>query len=150
MLNPAVLVTRKADVRRVEECLSADMKFFDPAVLMEAVEQNKELFGALSRVFLRICPEIIQRLEEAIEIENLLDTANQAHTLASCMFIVGAIRVGEKLEEIERDARQKTHIFSSVEFVEMKLVLFQVMAEVEHNLLSEIGESAALLQIVPN
>lgn len=150
MLNPAVVITRKADPAWIKECLSADQKLFDPAVLMDAVEQNKEAFDALSRVFLRTCPEIIQRLEEAIEIGSLIDMANQAHSLASCMFVVGAIRVGEKLEEIERDARQKIHMLSSVEFVEMKLVLFQVIAEVERNLLPENEESAALLQIVSN
>ena len=149
MLRPAVVVTQKAGATWVKECLTADLKLFDPAILMGAVEHNKESFDALSRVFLGICPELIQRLEEAIKIENFLDTANQAHTLASCMFVVGAIRVGEKLEEIERDARQKIRMFSSVEFVEMKRVFFQVMAEVEHNLLPENGESAALVQIVP-
>ena len=127
--------------------MSADIKLTDPLVLMRAVEHNKESFDAMSLVFLRICPEMIECLEEFVAIGNMVGIAHQAHSLASCLFIVGATSTGEKMQAIESDARQKVFNVSHAEFAEIKTTLLLVMGEVESNLIVRNALSAVSPQV---
>ncbi|MEB0010074.1 Hpt domain-containing protein [Glaciimonas sp. Gout2] len=115
--------------------MSADIKLTDPSILMRAVEHDEDAFDAMSRVFLRIYPEMIERLDEFVAIGNLKEIAHQAHSLANCLFIVGATCIGEKMQDIETDARQKLFKYSDAEFSEIKTMLLLVMQEVESNLI---------------
>lgn len=128
--------------------MSADTKLTDPSVLMRAVEHNKESFDAMSHMFLRIFPEMIERLEEFVAIGNLIGIANEAHSLASCLFIAGATCIGEKMQALESDARQKAFNYSHAEFAEIKTTLLLVMEEVESNLIVRNTLSTMSLQVV--
>lgn len=78
----------------------------DPAVLMDAAGDSMEAFLQLLDVFLRIAPDMTARLDAAVQAGHSTGMAQEAHSLKSCLALVGAIDCARRVEHIERSARR--------------------------------------------
>lgn len=85
--------------------MSLHYKMIDPAVLMDAAGGDAEGFRALLAMFVRIAPEGLRRLQQAIEAKDEPAIAQEAHSLKSCLSLVGAAAAAARLAQLERAAR---------------------------------------------
>jgi HPt (histidine-containing phosphotransfer) domain-containing protein len=87
--------------------MSLHYKLIDPAVLMNAAGDDAEGFRELLAMFVRIVPEGSRRLQLAIETLDQGAIAQEAHSLKSCLSLVGANGCAARLEQLERAARTR-------------------------------------------
>jgi HPt (histidine-containing phosphotransfer) domain-containing protein len=80
----------------------------DPAVLMNAAGDDEEGFKELLAMFLRIVPDMLRQLDQAVRDGRRADIGQHAHSLKSCLSLVGALACGTRLGELERAARTGT------------------------------------------
>lgn len=85
--------------------MSLHYRLIDPAVLMSAAGDDAESFRELLAMFVRIVPEGLRRLQLAIEALDQGAIAQEAHSLKSCLSLVGATGCAARLEQLERAAR---------------------------------------------
>jgi HPt (histidine-containing phosphotransfer) domain-containing protein len=85
--------------------MSLQYKLIDPAVLMNAAGDDAEGFRELLAVFVRIVPEGLRRLQQAVAALDRAAMAQEAHSLKSCLSLVGATGCAARLEQLERAAR---------------------------------------------
>jgi HPt (histidine-containing phosphotransfer) domain-containing protein len=76
----------------------------DPEVLMDATGGSSEAFSELLEIFLRTVPDMLGRLDAAAAAGMHADLAREAHSLKSCLALVGALAAGARIGEIERAA----------------------------------------------
>jgi HPt (histidine-containing phosphotransfer) domain-containing protein len=80
-------------------------RHIDPAVLRNAAGDDDEGFKELLAMFVRIVPPMLVELDQAVRDGRYADISHHAHSMKSCMSLVGA-RAGSKcLEQLERAAR---------------------------------------------
>jgi HPt (histidine-containing phosphotransfer) domain-containing protein len=103
----------------------------DPAVLMNAAGDDAQGFRELLAMFLRIVPEMAQALHDAVRDERADAIAHQAHSIKSCMSLVGALGCSARLEAIERNARQGGADCADL-FVQLEGELAAVIVEARH------------------
>jgi HPt (histidine-containing phosphotransfer) domain-containing protein len=77
----------------------------DPAVLMNAAGDDEAGFADLLAMFVRIVPDMARQLRDAVGEQRRADIAQYAHSLKSCMSLIGAADCGARLEQLERAAR---------------------------------------------
>lgn len=77
----------------------------DPAVLMDAAGDDLDGFGELLAMFLKIVPDGVRQLRQAVEAGNHAQVAEQAHSLKSCLALIGAQAAAARLAQLERAAR---------------------------------------------
>ena len=80
-------------------------RHIDPAVLLNAAGDDQQGFTELLAMFLRIVPPMLSELDEAVRDARVADIAHHAHSLKSCLSLVGALGCGARLEQLERAAR---------------------------------------------
>lgn len=85
--------------------MSIDYRHMDPAVLLNAAGDDQAGFVELLAMFVRIVPDMARQLRDAVEHGRSADVAQHAHSLKSCMALVGAFDCGAGLEQLERAAR---------------------------------------------
>lgn len=86
--------------------MNNDYQLIDPAVLMEAAGDSEEGFLHLLEIFLRIVPEMTQRLDTAVASGDLAAQAREAHALKGCLALVGARDCAARTEALERGAKR--------------------------------------------
>lgn len=111
--------------------MNTTFQMTDPAVLMKAAVNDKETFQELSSVFLRIVPELLSSLEEAVANGHPDKIAERAHALKGCVFLVGGQHIGERLQAIEREARHSGTVCGADEFQGIKNDLLIAYDEVK-------------------
>lgn len=111
--------------------MDSSMNLIKPEVLMRAVDNNTEVFLHLLGVFLRICPEMLDRLEQSIAAGNQASICQQAHSLKGCLLLIGAEPTSEKLNLMERAARNNEANCDPATFSSLRLEFDQVIAEVK-------------------
>lgn len=77
----------------------------DPAVLMNAAGDDEAGFAELLAMFVRIVPDMARQLQDAVGHDRRDDIAQHAHSLKSCMSLIGAADCSAGLERLERAAR---------------------------------------------
>jgi HPt (histidine-containing phosphotransfer) domain-containing protein len=87
--------------------MTIDYKHIDPAVLMNAAGDDEEGFKELLAMFVRIVPPMLRELDQSVQDGRHADIGHQAHSLKSCLSLVGALGCGKRLEQLERAARNK-------------------------------------------
>lgn len=80
-------------------------RHIDPVVLMNAAGDDDAGFAELLAMFVRIVPDMARQLREAVGQRRNADIAQHAHSLKSCMSLIGAADCGARLEQLERAAR---------------------------------------------
>lgn len=80
-------------------------RHIDPAVLLNAAGDDQAGFVELLAMFVRIVPDMARQLSDAVEHSRDADIAQHAHSLKSCMSLIGAAHCGAELERLERAAR---------------------------------------------
>jgi HPt (histidine-containing phosphotransfer) domain-containing protein len=85
--------------------MTIDYKHIDPAVLMNAAGDDEEGFKELLAMFVRIVPGMLRELDEAVRDGRHADIGHHAHSLKSCLSLVGALDCGQRLEQLECAAR---------------------------------------------
>jgi HPt (histidine-containing phosphotransfer) domain-containing protein len=108
----------------------SDYQRIDPAILMNAAGDNAQGFRELLAMFLRIVPEMAHALGEAVRCARHETIAHQAHSLKSCMSLVGAVGCSARLEALERSARQGADC--GAHFAQLEDELDAVVAEARH------------------
>lgn len=111
--------------------MNTTFQMTDPAVLMKAAVNDKETFHELSSVFLRIVPELLSSLENAVADGQPIAVAERAHALKGCVFLVGGKHIGERLQAIEREARHSGTVCGTEEFQGIKNDLLIACDEVK-------------------
>jgi HPt (histidine-containing phosphotransfer) domain-containing protein len=86
--------------------MSNQYTLIDPAVLMNAAGDDAEGFKELLAMFVRIVPGMVRELQQAVRDQRLDDIAQHAHSLKSCLSLVGATSCSAQLEQLERAARR--------------------------------------------
>jgi HPt (histidine-containing phosphotransfer) domain-containing protein len=86
--------------------MSIRYTLIDPAVLMNAAGDDADGFRELLAMFLRIVPDMARELQQAVHDRRLDDIAHHAHSLKSCLSLVGAKSCSAQLEQLERAARR--------------------------------------------
>ncbi|HWJ95533.1 MAG TPA: Hpt domain-containing protein [Telluria sp.] len=84
--------------------MNNDYQLIDPAVLMDATGGCNEGFLQLLEIFMRTVPDMARRLDAAVAAGMHADVAREAHSLKSCMALVGARATNARLTDIERAA----------------------------------------------
>jgi HPt (histidine-containing phosphotransfer) domain-containing protein len=87
--------------------MNTEYTLIDPAVLMNAAGDDVEDFKELLAMFLRIVPDIVGQLEQAVREDSLALVAQHAHSLKSCLSLVGAVTCAAQLEALERAALRR-------------------------------------------
>jgi HPt (histidine-containing phosphotransfer) domain-containing protein len=87
--------------------MSLQYKLIDPAVLMNAAGDDLDGFNELLAMFVRIVPQGVRQLQQAIEAGNGVAIAQEAHSLKSCLSLIGAAGCARRLEQLERVARTR-------------------------------------------
>lgn len=87
--------------------MNAEYKHIDPAALMNAAGDDMNDFKELLAMFLRIVPGIVGQLEQAVREGSLAIVAQHAHSLKSCLSLVGAFASAAQLEALERAALRR-------------------------------------------
>jgi HPt (histidine-containing phosphotransfer) domain-containing protein len=87
--------------------MSIRYTLIDPAVLMNAAGDDADGFRELLAMFLRIVPEMTRALEQAVHARRHDDIAHHAHSLKSCLSLVGAAGCSARLDQLERAARRQ-------------------------------------------
>lgn len=100
-------------------------------VLMRAEDNNTEVFVHLLGVFLRICPEMLDRLEQSVATGNQASICQQAHSLKGCLLLIGAEDTSEKLNSMERAARNNEANCDPAYFASLRQEFGQVISEVQ-------------------
>lgn len=117
------------------------MNLIEPDVLMRAVDNNTEVFVHLLGVFLRICPEMLDRLEQSHAAGNQASICQQAHSLKGCLLLIGAEHTSEKLNLMEKAARDNEANCDPAYFASLRaefdLVIKEVQACLEKNTVPE-------------
>lgn len=85
--------------------MSRAYRHIDPAVLLNAAGDDQAGFAELLAMFVRIVPEMARQLRDSVEHGHRTDIAQHAHSLKSCMSLIGAFDCGARLEQLERAAR---------------------------------------------
>lgn len=85
--------------------MTSAYRHIDPAVLLNAAGDDQQGFNELLAMFLRIVPPMLSELEQAVLARRTDDIAHHAHSLKSCLSLVGAFATGARLEQLERAAR---------------------------------------------
>jgi HPt (histidine-containing phosphotransfer) domain-containing protein len=85
--------------------MTIDYKHMDPAVLMNAAGDDEAGFKELLAMFVRIVPGMLRELDQAVSDGRTTDIGHHAHSLKSCLSLVGAFACGKRLEQLERAAR---------------------------------------------
>jgi HPt (histidine-containing phosphotransfer) domain-containing protein len=80
-------------------------RHIDPAVLMNAAGEDEEGFRELLGMFVRIVPPMLVELDQAVRDGRQADIGHHAHSMKSCMSLVGARAASKYLEQLERAAR---------------------------------------------
>ena len=109
--------------------MNNNYQLIDPAVLMDAAGEDTEAFLQLLEVFLRIVPEMAQRLDHAVQAGVHADLAREAHALKSCLALVGARTARARVEAIERDARREGVAAANDAYLELRCDLDAIVAE---------------------
>ncbi|GAB3457614.1 hypothetical protein GCM10027321_12740 [Massilia terrae] len=108
--------------------MSLHYHLIDPAVLMNAAGDDEAGFAELLAMFVRIVPDMARQLRDAVEQARGADVAQHAHSLKSCMSLVGAFDCGARLEQLERAARGGTPE-AAAGFDELHELILAVLAE---------------------
>jgi HPt (histidine-containing phosphotransfer) domain-containing protein len=87
--------------------MSTEYKLIDPAALMNAAGDDFDDFKELLAMFLRIVPGIVGQLEQAVREGSLALVAQHAHSLKSCLSLVGAFACAARVEALERAALRR-------------------------------------------
>ena len=111
--------------------MDSNLNLIEPDVLMRAVDNNTSVFVHLLGVFLRICPEMLDRLEQSVTSGNQASICQQAHSLKGCLLLIGAERTSEKLNLMERAARNNEANCDPAYFASLRIEFDQVIAEVQ-------------------
>ncbi|GAB3406093.1 Hpt domain-containing protein [Massilia agilis] len=85
--------------------MSLTYRLIDPAVLLDAAGNDQEGFIELLALFVRVAPDGLRQLQLAIDAASHRDIAHHAHSLKSCLSLVGAHGPAGRLEQLERAAR---------------------------------------------
>jgi HPt (histidine-containing phosphotransfer) domain-containing protein len=85
--------------------MNAHYKLIDPDVLLNAAGNDAQGFHELLAMFLRIVPGMAGELRQAVSERRHEAIAHQAHSLKSCLSLVGATTCSAQLEKLERAAR---------------------------------------------
>lgn len=85
--------------------MTIEYRHIDPAVLFNAAGEDQHGFNELLAMFLRIVPPMLRELDDAVRAGRMADIAHHAHSLKSCLSLVGALGCGARLEQLEREAR---------------------------------------------
>lgn len=108
--------------------MSLQYRLIDPTVLMNAAGDDDAGFAELLAMFVRIVPEMARQLREAAADGRGADLAQHAHSLKSCMSLVGAFDCGARLEQLERAARGGAPE-AGASFDELHELILAVLAE---------------------
>lgn len=87
--------------------MSTEYTLIDPAALMNAAGDDVDDFKELLAMFLRIVPGIVGQLEQAVREGSHAIVAQHAHSLKSCLSLVGAFACAAQLEALERGALRR-------------------------------------------
>jgi len=79
---------------------------FDPDVLRDTAGGDEELVSELLAIYLRIMPPMNSRLRAAVHAENTAAIAEEAHSMRSCLAVVGAGDLQERCKSLENAARR--------------------------------------------
>ncbi len=79
---------------------------FRPELLLETAGGDDSLVSELLAIYLRIVPPMNERLRTAIVAGHTAAMAEEAHSLRSCLAIVGADGLQERCKALENAARR--------------------------------------------
>lgn len=79
---------------------------FIPDALRDAAGDDEALISELLVIFLRIVPPMNSRLRAAMHAHNTAAIAEEAHSMRSCLAVVGAGGLQERCKALENAARR--------------------------------------------
>jgi len=79
---------------------------FLPDAVREAAGDDEALVSELLAIFLRIVPPMNSRLRAAVHLHNTAAIAEEAHSMRSCLAVVGAGDLQERCKTLENAARR--------------------------------------------
>lgn len=91
--------------------MTAQTSRFQPAVLLQAAGNNRDTFIHLLNTFLRIGPEIIQKMESAFKNKDSHELAKHLHYLKNCINLLGVTEQGAVLGSLESMAKKNEFVF---------------------------------------
>jgi PAS domain S-box-containing protein len=100
---PTSLESKSNGGRQLRVLLAEDNKVNHPdwPALLAHVGGDKELLAGMAQVFIANAPEMLRRLQAAIEQENALEVERAAHSIRGALANFGALAAAERAYEVE-------------------------------------------------